>query len=210
TSDEGTTVVSGRQRTFALFAEETWSPLSRMSVTGALRYDGWRNFDAKHNDQPLANRSDSAWSPRLSVLYRAGDRLALTASAYRAFRAPTLNELYRNFRVGNVLTRANEDLGPERLSAVEVGVRSGPLRATFFSMTTDDTIANVTLATTPSLITRQRQNLGSSRSRGMEIESDFRFGRDWRLSAGYLLADARVDTGRRIPQVPRHQATLQA
>jgi outer membrane receptor protein involved in Fe transport len=209
TSDEVTTIVSGRQRTFAMFAEETWVPLSRISVTGALRYDGWRNFDARRNDQPLANRSDSSWSPRVSVLYRAGDRLALTASAYRAFRAPTLNELYRNFRVGNVLTRANESLGPERLSAVEVGIRSGPVRATLFSMTTDDTIANVTLAATPSLITRQRQNLGSSRSRGVEIESDFRLARDWRLSAGYLLADARVDTGKRIPQVPRNQATLQ-
>jgi outer membrane receptor protein involved in Fe transport len=194
---------------FALFAEGTWVPLSRISVTGALRYDGWRNFDARRNDQPLANRSDSSWSPRVSVLYRAGDRLALTASAYRAFRAPTLNELYRNFRVGNVLTRANENLGPERLSAFEVGVRSGPIRATFFSMTTDDTIANVTLAATPALITRQRQNLGSSRSRGLEIESDFRIARDWRLSAGYLFADARVDTGQRIPQVPRSQATLQ-
>ena len=54
-------------------------------------------------------------APRLSVLFRATDRLALTASAYRAFRAPTLNELYRNFRVGNVLTIANESLAPERL-----------------------------------------------------------------------------------------------
>jgi outer membrane receptor protein involved in Fe transport len=209
TSDEGATSSSGRQRTFAVFAEETWAPLTRLTITGALRYDGWRNFDAKRNDVALANHSDSAWSPRLSAIVRLSDRLALTGLAYRAFRAPTLNELYRNFRVGNVLTRANENLGAERLSAVEVGVRSGPIRATFFSMTTDDTIANVTLATTPALITRQRQNLGSSRSRGLEIESDFRLGRDWRLSAGYLFADARVDTGQRIPQVPRNQATLQ-
>jgi outer membrane receptor protein involved in Fe transport len=209
TSDEGTTIVSGRQRTLALFAEETWVPLSRVSLTGALRYDGWRNFNAQRNGQPLAARRDSAWSPRGSVLIRANDRLAFTASAYRAFRAPTLNELYRNFRVGNVLTRANENLGPERLSAVEVGVRSGPLRATFFSMTTDQTIANVTLATTPALITRQRQNLGSSRTRGAEIEGDFRLPLDWRLSAGVLFADARADTGKRIPQVPRNQATLQ-
>jgi outer membrane receptor protein involved in Fe transport len=209
TSDEVTTIVSGRQRTLALFVEETWVPLSRISVTGALRYDGWRNFNAQRNGQPLANRSDSAWSPRVSALVRANDRLAFTASAYRAFRAPTLNELYRNFRVANILTRANEDLGPERLSALEFGVRSGPLRATLFSMITDDTIANVTLSSTPTLVTRQRQNLGSSRSRGLEIESDFRPARDWRLSAGTLFADSRVDTGKRIPQVPRSQATLQ-
>ena len=94
----------------------------------------------------LANRSDSAWSPRLSAIVHLSDRLALTGSAYRAFRAPTLNELIRNFRVGNVLTLANDQLGPERVSAVEAGARSGPFRATLFSMTTTDTIANGLLA----------------------------------------------------------------
>src|SRR3954447_16980089 len=44
------------------------------------------------------------------------------ASGYRTFRAPTLNELYRNFRVGNVLTLANPDLTPEGLVGVEAGI----------------------------------------------------------------------------------------
>ena len=33
---------------------------------------------------------------------------------------------------------------------------------------------------------------------------------DWRLSAGWLFADASLSTGRRTPQVPRNTATLQA
>jgi hypothetical protein len=36
------------------------------------------------------------------------------ASGYRAFRAPTLNEMYREFRVGNAVTLANAALGPKR------------------------------------------------------------------------------------------------
>ena len=40
------------------------------------------------------------------------------------FRAPTLNELYRQFRVGTVLTLANNQLGPERLVGGELGVSS--------------------------------------------------------------------------------------
>jgi outer membrane receptor protein involved in Fe transport len=144
---------------------------------------------------------------------RASDRLAFTAAAYRAFRAPTLNELYRNFRVGNVQTLANESLSAEHLSAFEGGVRSGPLRLTIFSMTTDNVIANVTLASTPSLITRQRRNLGSSRSRGAELDAEQQLNRQWRLSAGYLYTDAIVTTGdlagKRLPQVPRNTATLQ-
>jgi len=193
-SDEGTTRVSGSQRIDAAYVEDVMTLTPRLSATAALRVDRWR---------------DTAWSPRATLLFRATDRLAFTAAAYRAFRAPTLNELIRGFRVGNVVTLANEDLGPERLSAIEAGVRSGPIRATLFSMTTTDTIANVTLSSTPTLITRQRQNFGSSRSRGLELDFEQSIGADWNLDAGWLSTDARLSSGKRSPQVPRHQATLQ-
>jgi outer membrane receptor protein involved in Fe transport len=184
----------GVQRIGALFAEDVIDVSPRLSVTAGIRADSWR---------------DVSWSPRLSALFRATDRLALTASAYRAFRAPTLNELYRSFRVGNVLTNANASLDPETMNAFELGARYGSIRANAFVMNVDDTIANVTLASIPSLITRQRQNLGSSQTRGVEIESDWRLATNLRASAGYLLSDAHTDAGKRLPQVPRHQATLQ-
>lgn len=205
--------VSGRQDNGAVYIEDVAALSTRVTLAGGIRFDSWRNVDAERNGTALANRSDDAWSPRLTLLVRASDGLTLTAAAYRAFRAPTLNELYRNFRVGNVQTLANESLGAEHLSAFELGARSGPLRLTMFSMTTDDTIANVTLSSTPSLITRQRRNLGGSRSRGAELEGEEWLSRRWRLSAGYLFCDASVTggdlTGKRLPQVPRDTATLQ-
>ena len=196
TDVENTTRTKGAQRTSAAFVEDSMIVAPSLTVSAAVRGDRWQD--------------QTAWSPRLSALWRATDRVAVTAAAYRAFRAPTLNELLRNFRVGNVLTLANRDLTAERLSAVEAGVRFAWLRATLFSMTTDDTISNVTLQATPSLITRQRQNQGSSRSRGLELDADKRLSRGWRLSAGWLFADAALSTGRRTPQVPRNTATLQA
>jgi len=205
--------VSGRQRNAAAYVEDVATLSPRVTLSAGIRFDSWRNFDADRNGVALTDRSDDAWSPRATLLVRASDRLAFTAAAYRAFRAPTLNELYRNFRVGNVQTLANESLGAEHLSAFELGARSGPLRLTMFSMTTDDTIANVTLSSTPSLITRQRRNLGGSRSRGAELDAEQQLNRQWRLSAGYLYCDAIVTTGdlagKRLPQVPRNTATLQ-
>ena len=65
-------------------------------------------------------------------LFRASRRaLSLTASGYGAFRAPTLNELYRSFRVGDTLTLANPALEPERLWGGEAGalVMRGPAHA---------------------------------------------------------------------------------
>ena len=43
----------------------------------------------------FAARTLDAFSPRLSLIFRPTEQLSLRASAYRAFRAPTLNELYR-------------------------------------------------------------------------------------------------------------------
>ena len=53
-------------------------------------------------------------------------------------------------------------------------------------------ITNFTLSVTPALITRQRRNLGRTRSSGIEAEADYRPSSHWRLSAGYLFADATV------------------
>lgn len=69
------------------------------------------------------NRAETAFSPQLSGVYKANSHLSLLFSAGRAFRAPTLNELYRSFRVGNVLTLANENLQTERSTCGEAGVR---------------------------------------------------------------------------------------
>ncbi|MEA2236013.1 MAG: iron complex outerrane recepter protein [Thermoanaerobaculia bacterium] len=205
--------VAGRQNDDAVYIEDVATLSRRVTLAAGVRFDSWRNFDAERNGAALTDRSDDAWSPRLTLLVHVSNRLTLTAAAYRSFRAPSLNELYRAFRVGNVQTLANEDLGAEHLSAFELGARSGPLRLTMFSMTTDDTIANVTLSSTPSLITRQRRNLGSSRSRGAELEAEEWLSRRWRVSAGYLFCDAVVASsdlaGKRLPQVPRNTATVQ-
>ena len=204
--------VSGRQRTGGVFVEDVLA-LRDVSVTAGIRFDGWRNFDAQRNGVALSERSDSAISPRLAVLYRPSQSLALTASAYRAFRAPALNELYRNFRVGNVLTLANESLAPERMTAFELGARMRFVRATVFWMDLDDVVSNVTLSTTPALITRQRQNVAASRSRGLELEGDWPVWRNVRVSSGYLFCDSAVTggdlSGKRLPQVARNTLSTQ-
>jgi outer membrane receptor protein involved in Fe transport len=198
-SDEerGTAFVSagGTQRTAALYVEDLFAVTPALSVTAGVRADWWREAEL---------------SPRLSVLWRATPSLAVSGSAYRAFRAPTLNELHRGFRVGNVNTLPNADLRSETLTGYELGVRLGNGRIAVFQMDVDDTIANVTISQTPSLITRQRQNLGATRSRGVEADAEWRVRDHWRLSASWLFVDARVSgSDLRVPQVPRHQATAQ-
>jgi len=166
---------------------------------------------------------ETAFSPRVSLLHKLTENISLSLSGYRAFRAPTLNELYRSFRVGNVLTLANDKLRAERLTGGEAGVSAAAfdrkliVRGTFFWSELTRPIANVTLSVTPALITRQRQNLGRTRSRGVEVEAETHLTNTITLSSGYQFVDASVLRfpanvlleGLLIPQVPRHLLTFQ-
>ena len=220
-------LAGGRQRSGGIFAQDILRLGRDSSLTLGVRYERAENLDAARTTSgvttPFPNRTENSFSPRLSFLTRLGGGFSLTASAYKAFRTPTLNELYRSFRVGSTLTLANEDLVAERMKGAEAGLlytsEGGLLvRGNVFWMEVDDPVANVTLSTTPSLTTRQRRNLGSLRSRGAELEAEARIGKAWTLGGGYLLADSTVQSysaepgleGLRVPQVPRHQLTAQA
>jgi outer membrane receptor protein involved in Fe transport len=225
-------VSGGRQRTMGVFAQDIFRIGSHWTLIAAARFDHWGNFHGVSFRTPLTSsgvavskifpdRSDNAFSPRVSLMRSLNRNLTATASVYRAFRAPTLNELYRSFRVGNILTQNNAALKAETLTGGEAGMTANVwqgklnVRGTFFWSQTSDPVGNVTLSVTPALITRQRQNLGETRSRGAELDAVARLNSRWQLSAGYALTDSSVLSfppdatleGLRVPQVPRHQFT---
>jgi len=133
-------------------------------------------------------------------------------SANRSFRAPTLNELFREFRAGNAVTQANPNLRVESIIGVEGGVdyvgETRRLGVTVFRNVIDDIITNVTLSSTPALIVRQRQNAAAAVSKGVEMDVRQRW-RNFTGEASWLWADSRFRTGPRVPQIPRHQGTAQ-
>jgi len=147
------------------------------------------------------------------------DALAIRGSGYRAFRAPTLNELYRPFQVGNVLTAANDRLRPETLWGGELGAQLAvpglTAQATAFWNQLRDPIANVTLAQPMDGATRERQNLGKTRIVGVELELAWRPREDVTVRLGETFSSGHVTAapaqpalvGKRLAQDPRHRAT---
>jgi outer membrane receptor protein involved in Fe transport len=219
-------VAGGEQRLVGVFAQDLWDVTDRLGASFAIRLDGWRNLDASRVERlgdgsetrvEYPGRSDDALSPKVGLLYRPAGWATLRASAYGAFRAPTLNELYRPFQVGTVRTEANDALGPEKLRGAEAGLElsraSGlGLRATGFWNELEDPITNVTIDAS----LRQRQNLGRARIRGVEAEGAWRIARAWSATAAYTFVDSEVTeapgqpqlVGKELPQDPRHRASV--
>ena len=215
----GPFVAGGSEANGSAFARITLAPVDRVTVVAGLRVDAWRSTPS---DAALPEHSSVFLSPRVSAAYRVHDKVSLHASIYRASRTPTLNELHRGFRVGNVVTNPNPRLDPEQLGGAEGGAlfASGPVsaRVTGFWNRLTDAITNVTTTIAPTQITRQRQNTDTVRAAGVEIEADVRPHPHWTI--GGVIAVTRSTftntpaqpalDGKRVPQVPAYQlgATL--
>ena len=227
----------GQSDTAGAFAELS-AKLEALTLTGGVRADRWWIRDGRLVERTLATgasiRNELApdrqgWEPtaRAGLAYDAGI-VTLRAAAYLGWRLPTLNELYRPFRVGADATAANPALAPERMKGAELGIDLTPaegvsLRATAFTNKLTDAIGNVTLAQGPGTFPgvgfvagayRQRVNIDAVRSNGVELDARMERG-DWRLAASYAYSDARISgsgraatlDGLRPAQVPAHTAS---
>ena len=210
----------GEQRLYGIFAQEVYDASEAVQLSLAVRYERWNNVNASRVEQ-LADGSASLTSfpgqrggelsPKAGLRIRPINWLTLRAGAYRSFRAPTLNELYRPFQVGTIRTNSNEDLGPETLVGAETGIDvASPFglaaRLTAFRNRLLNPITNVTVGTN----LRERQNLGQARIQGIEADAGWRIARNWLVAAGYTLADSRVTAGKQLPQDPKHRASFSA
>jgi outer membrane cobalamin receptor len=208
----GRTRTGGEHRMVSLFSQATLQPHARLIVAGGLRGDVWR----LENWAGVREQQVGFAAPRASVSWRLSPAASLRGALHGSFRTPTLNELYRGFRVGNVLTEANPGLGAERATGLEAGLLLAGARTSArvvgFWTHLSDPIANVTRSVTPTLIVRQRQNVGAIRARGLEMEGDLRLHRRVRLTGMAALgrseireaADPRL-VDNRVPQAPLYQ-----
>jgi outer membrane receptor protein involved in Fe transport len=221
---------TARQRDIGEYAELVYAQ-SPWTISGSMRLDTFLNLDAVQYNQTgaapvartsIANRSETIFSPRLGVVRRLNRTVALTASAYRAFRSPTMNELYRRGQVGQEITLANPQLRSERATGWETGAEfvlpaSTVVRASYFWTEVNRPVIALTLSTTPSEILNQRENLGQIRSRGVSLQYQAQPLHWLQVTGGYQYAKATVTqfaqepelVGKWIPQVPHETATAQ-
>ncbi len=219
-------VAGGRQAVGGIFALHERPLAANLRATLGARFDGWRETDGHRResdratgvasrDERYADRDGTSVSPSAGLLWTPAPAWRLRASAQKGFRRPTLNELYRPFRVGPNITEANAALGTERVTSAEAGAewtlrRPGAagrpllvLGVTGFTSELRDAVGNVTLARGPGTyplfgfiaaggVGRQRLNLERIRVRGWELSGRWSPTADLIVTADYLYDDAVV------------------
>ena len=222
---------SARQRDIGEYMEGLLQT-KNWTVAGSVRGDDFLNLDAvqfaRFGNAPITttnipNRSEALANPRLGIVRRMDEYVSLTGSVYRAFRSPTMNELYRRFQVGQAVTLPNPNLLSERATGWETGLqfslpaRNTVVRASYFWTEVNRPVTSLTLSVTPTQILEQRENLGQIRSRGVSLDYESQPLSWLSITGGYQYANATVTqfvqdpslVGKWIPQVAHNMATAQ-
>src|SRR5499427_2923315 len=222
----------GTQRNIGGYMQDMIAAANNLEITLSARVDSWSNYNAHNtevnypantptvNNAPtLPDQNDTVVTPRAAAIYHVSDIVSVWGDIGSGFRAPTLNELYRRFSKGTVLTLPNFSLGPERLVGGELGVNLAPMknvtaRITWFDNHVHNPVSNVTLTTQGANVTVQRQNLGETEIQGVQFDAEYRLGK-WRFTGGYLFDNATIVendnnpllVGKFLQEVPKNRGT---
>jgi outer membrane receptor protein involved in Fe transport len=217
------------QRDSAAYTEAMWVRKG-WTLTAAGRMDWFQNYDGQKLQwngsswEPTQSQppqfGQRVFDPRMGFSRKLLDHWAVSASGFRAFRAPSPNELYRSTQVGNELTNPNGSLLSERATGWETGLASnwrwGSIRSSYFLTQVNRPITAVTINPTSSPILLMRENLGQIESRGVSVDYELAPLRWLAVDGGYQYAHATVTqnnqetalVGNWIPEVARNLATM--
>ena len=214
------------QRDPAIWAELMWVH-NAWTVAASGRMDWFQNYDTHQvqwngtkwvdsKTQP-PQHGQRLFDPRLGISRRLFAHWAVSASSFRAFRAPSPSELYRSTQVGDKLTKPNGGLLSERATGWETGLATtqswGSARVSYFLTQVNRPITAFTINPDSSPILLMRENLGQIESRGISTDFELALRRWLAVDGGYQYAHAVVsrgaqDYGNWIPEVARNMANL--
>ncbi len=193
--------------TIAFYAADTLQLTEHWSVVGGIRYD---RFAASFNE-PLSgdhfNRTDTAWSPRLAVLFKPDEAQTYYLSYSRSFD-PSASYL--------TLAPDNSSPAPERAKTYEIGAKLAWLGQRLFTTAalfrTELVNARESDPDDPSLQQAVGQN---QRVQGFELGATGYLTKHWEITAGYahLIPEITAsitpgETGSELPNTPHNTANL--
>ncbi|WP_082799748.1 TonB-dependent receptor [Collimonas arenae] len=226
-SDDGSfnNAFAGKTETQALFAQDAWQ-LSRLwKLTYGLRYEDWRAYDGVRATSSAAqhygNRQLSYWSPKAALAFKATSDLTLRFSTGRAYRFPSVSELFQGSVTGSTLVNNDPNLKPENDLAKELSaewaLHNGSLRMSLFEDDVKNTLFSQTNTTVFPNVT-SIQNIDRVRSRGIELsyagEDVLLRGLDLSASVGYtrsiILENSKnpATVGKNFYRIPLWRANL--
>lgn len=191
----------GKDRTFAIFAQDEIMILDNLTLYVGVREDWWKTYDGYVFQLGAAgypidydSNSESSFSPKASLVYNPFNGTTFRVSAGKAFRTPTIVELYRTWTAPNGITYAgNPNIEPETTISWDIGAeqalwKGAKIKATYFENYMKDFISRAMTSAT----LYENKNIAKAESRGVELEAEQSLGNWLRFYANFTYTDSEI------------------
>lgn len=188
------------QRTLGIYLQD------QIALTDNLKLLIGGRFDSIQSEQRFGDfsedNSDSAFSPRLGIVYQPSRAISLYASYSRSF-VPV---------AGRSVT--NTPFKPERGTQYEVGVKADIIENRLSATLSAYNITKSNVATTDPNNPDFSIQVGEQRGRGIDLDIAGEILPGWNVLASYAYIDAKItqdntfEVGNRLNNIPRHTASL--
>lgn len=191
------------------------------------RFDRYENHSAKGHDETqtptldtsYGSRTFTAFSPKIGVLYHLSKDTSIKGSIGKAFRAPTIYDLYRTWIYGSYVYAANPNLDPESVLSYEIGIEQNINDKALFTLTAYQSDAkDFIYSITPDPFTpsyKEKKNVGKVQIRGIETELSYQINNEFKFNANYtfnesVIKEFKEDTtlkNKFLTDVPKNKAS---
>jgi len=212
---------NGDSTTTSVFAQDEISSSDALTVYLGGRLDNWKT----NGDSTAAalttiypERNAIAFSPKLSVVYRATEAATLRASFGRSFRAPTNEDMYTTTILGSTTYKGDPNLQPEHGTTWEAGSEfkitgNSKLTATIYETVLTDLIYSQQTAINN---TKLKINAGKARISGIELAAASKLSSRLELDANYAYIDSEMlenaadpgSVGKQLTDTPKNIAGI--
>ena len=224
-SQKGTfsSLSSGNTKTHAVYVQDKWQITPLWSLTLGARQEHYEAYDGVNQNTTLAryeDRSRNTFSPKVSLSFEPIPTWGFRAAFGKAYRFPTVTELFQQLTVSNTIVTNNPNLKPEEIYSSEITAErrfaNGLARASLFREDRYDALISQTnVSPVPPLTnsTSYVQNVDHVRIYGIELATEWKNAMIPKLDllANATLTDSEIlkndaassYINKKVPRIPR-------
>ena len=186
---------------FSVYAQDEITLFKAFTVVGGLRYDDHSTFGSKVN-------------PKLSIMYKFSKDTTFRASAGKAFKSPTLRQLYYDapYRHGDYYYQSNPDLKPEKAVGYSASIEQWlfdqgiMVNLGYFRNDVDDMVISEDTGTTYNgLPLKEYRNVEKAWTQGIELMCRTYLSEEFAASLSYTYTDSEnEEIGKELAYTPKH------
>jgi iron complex outermembrane receptor protein len=171
---------SGNTKTHAVYVQDKWQITPQWALTLGARQEHHEAYDGvNQNTTNLAryeDRSRNTFSPKLSLSFEPMPTWGFRAAFGKAYRFPTVTELFQQITDNNTIVTNNPNLKPEEIYSAEITAErrflNGLARAIFFREDRYDALISQTNISSIGTSSTYIQNVDHVRIHGIELATE--------------------------------------